>query len=82
MKTMFLTRSMAVGGAQRQLCKELLARDRALAGALAQGETFSRLRAERVRGPFSPRSLAERTELALSAALEHTNTRVTCGSFT
>ena len=55
---------------------------RALAGALAQGETFSRLRAERVRGPFSPRSIAERTELALSAALEHTNARVTRGSFT
>jgi glycosyltransferase involved in cell wall biosynthesis len=55
---------------------------RALAGALAQGRTFSQLRTDRVREQFSPRSLAERTELALNAALERRNARVTCRSTT
>jgi glycosyltransferase involved in cell wall biosynthesis len=55
---------------------------RALACALAQGRTFSQLRTEKVRGQFSPRSLGERTELALSAALARRNARVACGGTT
>jgi glycosyltransferase involved in cell wall biosynthesis len=49
---------------------------RALLQALAQGRAFSDQRAEKIRREFSPEHLAERTELALTAALERRNARV------
>jgi glycosyltransferase involved in cell wall biosynthesis len=54
----------------------------ALGAALAQGRAFSQLRVERVRTLYSPRILAEKTELALNTALERRNARVTCGGAT
>ncbi len=41
----------------------------ALRQALAQGRAFSKQRADKIRSEFSPEYLAERTELALNAAL-------------
>jgi len=55
---------------------------RALVGALAQGRVFSEQRADKIRREFSPENLAERTELALNAALERRNARVSCRSTT
>ena len=49
---------------------------RALVQALAQGRVFSEQRADKIRREFSPENLAERTELALTAALERRNARV------
>jgi glycosyltransferase involved in cell wall biosynthesis len=48
----------------------------ALVQALAQGRVFSEQRADKIRREFSPQILAERTELALTAALQRRNTRV------
>jgi glycosyltransferase involved in cell wall biosynthesis len=47
-----------------------LALSRALVEALSQGRTFSEERADKIRREFSPEILAERTERALSMALE------------
>jgi len=47
----------------------------ALVQALAQGRVFSEQRADKIRRKFSPQNLAERTELALTAALERRNAR-------
>ena len=52
---------------------------RALAGALAQGRTFSELRTEKIRREFSVRSLADKTEAALTAALSRRDLRVARG---
>jgi glycosyltransferase involved in cell wall biosynthesis len=49
---------------------------RALAGALAQGRTFSELRTEKIGREFSVHSLADRTEVALTAAVRRKNLRV------
>ena len=48
----------------------------ALVQALAQGRVFSEQRVDKIRRKFSPQNLAERTELALTAALERRNARV------
>jgi glycosyltransferase involved in cell wall biosynthesis len=52
----------------------------ALMRALEQGRTLSQLRIEKIRSEFSPDVLAERTELALNAALERKNARLACRS--
>jgi glycosyltransferase involved in cell wall biosynthesis len=52
----------------------------ALARALAQGREFSALRVEKIRDQFSPARLADRTELALRAALERRNDRLASNS--
>jgi glycosyltransferase involved in cell wall biosynthesis len=52
---------------------------RALAGALAQGRTLSELRTEKIRREFSVRSLVDRTEAALMAALRRRDHRVDRG---
>lgn len=54
---------------------------RALAGALAQGRTFSVLRSERVRREFSVHALADRTLVALTAAVRRRDLRVARGGF-
>jgi glycosyltransferase involved in cell wall biosynthesis len=48
---------------------------RALAAALAQGRTFSELRTEKIRREFSVQVLADRTEVALTAAVRRKNLR-------
>ena len=48
----------------------------ALLHALAQGRAFSEQRAAKIRREFSPESLAEKTELALTAGLTRRDTRV------
>jgi glycosyltransferase involved in cell wall biosynthesis len=54
---------------------------RALAAALAQGRTFSELRTERIRREFSVQLLADRTELALGAAVRRRNVRAARSGF-
>jgi glycosyltransferase involved in cell wall biosynthesis len=49
---------------------------RALAGALAQGRTFSKLRTEKIRREFSVRSLVDGTEVALTTAMRRRDLRV------
>jgi glycosyltransferase involved in cell wall biosynthesis len=49
---------------------------RALADALTQGRTFSELRTEKIRREFSMRTLADKTELALTAAIRRRDARV------
>lgn len=48
----------------------------ALGQALAQGRVFGKQRADKIRSEFSPEYLAERTELALNAALARRKVRV------
>jgi glycosyltransferase involved in cell wall biosynthesis len=52
----------------------------ALAAALAQGRSFSDERMSKIRAEFSPQKLAEQTELALAAALQRRDRRVSAGN--
>jgi glycosyltransferase involved in cell wall biosynthesis len=51
----------------------------ALAAALAQARQFSDLRADKIRREFSAQALVERTEVALSSALQRRDARVLKG---
>jgi glycosyltransferase involved in cell wall biosynthesis len=52
----------------------------ALAAALAQARQFSDLRADKIRREFSAQALVERTEVALSSALQRRDARVLKGA--
>lgn len=51
----------------------------ALTAALAQGRQFSELRADKIRREFSAQALVERTEAALSCALQRRDARILKG---
>jgi glycosyltransferase involved in cell wall biosynthesis len=53
---------------------------RALADALSQGRAFSEARAKKIRTEFSPTALADKTEVALTAALQRRQARVYCSA--